>query len=68
MAKSTIIRMPDGEVLDLSVWITQARKAEFDGKSYQYIRQKVVRSQRHETKDPIDYRTIPELGITLVRK
>ena len=60
--------MADGEILDLSIWITQARKAEVDQRPYQYIRQKVVRSQRGETKEPIEYRTIPELGITLVKK
>lgn len=62
MSKKNII------TIDLDVWTTQARKAELDGRPYQYIRQKVVRSQRNETRDKIEYWTIPELGITLVKK
>jgi hypothetical protein len=54
--------------IDLDYWTTQARKAEIDKVPYQYIRQKVVRSQRGETKSPIETLTIPELGITLVPK
>ncbi len=54
--------------IDLDYWTTQARKAEIDKVPYQYIRQKVVRSQRGETKSPIETLHIPELGITLVPK
>jgi hypothetical protein len=54
--------------IDLDYWTTQARKAEIDNVSYQYIRQKVVRSQKGQTKSTIETWTIPELGITLVPK
>lgn len=62
MAKERVI------TIDFNVWTTQTKKAHLDGKREQYIRQKVVRSQRGETQDKIEYWTIPELGITLVKK
>jgi hypothetical protein len=55
--------------IDLDYWTTQARKAEIDKVKPQYIRQRVVRSQRGETKAKfIETLYIPELGITLVAK
>jgi len=55
-------------VIDFDIWTTQAQKARLDGRREQYIRQKVVRSQRGETNQPIEYWHIPQLGITLVKK
>jgi hypothetical protein len=55
--------------IDLDYWTTQARKAEIDKVRPQYIRQRVVRSIAGETKTKfIETWTIPELGITLVKK
>jgi hypothetical protein len=62
MAKSNKI------TIDFDIWTTQANKARLDSKSYSYIRQKVTRSQQGKTNEPIEYWTIPELGITLVKK
>lgn len=54
--------------IDFDVWTTQTQKARQDGRPEQYIRQKVVRSKRGETKEPIEYWHIEQLGITLVKK
>jgi hypothetical protein len=62
MAKKNVI------TIDLSVWTTQQKKAEATGQKLTTISQQVVRTIKGTTKTPVEYWTIPELGITLVKK
>jgi hypothetical protein len=54
--------------IDLDVWTTQAKKAEQSGEKLTTISQRVVRSQKKKTPNPVEYWTIEQLGITLVKK
>lgn len=62
MAKKNII------TIDLDIWTTQARKAEQEGIKLSTLSRQVKRSIENDTNSPIPYWTIPELGITLVKK
>lgn len=54
--------------IDLNVWTTQAKKAENTNTKLTTISQQVVRSIKGKTPNPVEYWTIEELGITLVKK
>lgn len=55
-------------IIDLDQWTTQAKKAEMDGVKLTTLSQRVVRTQKGKSANPIEYWHIPELGITLVKK
>ena len=54
--------------IDLNEWTTQAKKAELTKRKLSTISQQVVRSQQNKTPNPVEYWTIEELGLTLVKK
>ena len=63
------VLMKEKITIDFNVWVTQEEKARIDGKPAQYIRQRVSRSIKGETKEKfIETWYIPQLGITLVKK
>ena len=71
MAKKDNYIMYEGEKLNLSEWVLPAVKAaDFDDNDDSYVR-KLIWNRRHHAatkRKQIDFKEIPELGITLVRK
>lgn len=61
------IRKGNTITIDLDYWVTQAEKARLDGEKDQYVRQRVVRAQQ-AVKADIEIWTIPELGLTLIKR
>lgn len=68
MAKKDNYIMYNGERLDLSVWVPMSVKAEEYGKSEGYFRKRVFRTRHNKTPDPIEFKDIPELKLTLVKR
>jgi hypothetical protein len=54
--------------IDLNEWTTQAKKAQQTGEKLTTISQRVIRSMKGKTDNPVEYWHIEELGLTLVKK
>ena len=62
MAKSNIIE------IDLNIWTTQTQKAKDLGLNESTIRQRVNRTRKGKGLIKEEFRDIPELNLTLVKK
>lgn len=54
--------------IDFNVWCTQQDKAIQTGEKLTTISQRVVRSMKGTTPNPVEYWHIEQLGLTLVKK
>lgn len=70
MSKKDNYIMYNGERLNLADWVTPAEKCkDYEGKTESYVRKLVWNNRQQFTgRKQIDYREIPELGLTLVKK
>lgn len=68
MAKKDNYIMYNGERLPFSDWITMYDKAQKEGRGKSYYRTRVYRTKNKKTTDPIEFKEIPELGLTLIRR
>lgn len=66
MAKKDNYIYYNGERLNLSEWVPMAIKAKELGYNEAYVRLLVHRSRNNKGKKRIEYKDIPELGLTLV--
>jgi len=58
----------DGEKLMLDEWTTVSNKAKTLPHGEAYVRQLIHRTKKGKTNQPIDFRHLEALGITLVKK